>query len=270
MPWEIQNLINIVFLGVYKFCVMRGLFSLLLFLISFSAYSQREVLDDNENWWGILTSGQIAPNYALWMDSHFVNETFWIIRSGLTYQTDNGQWALTAGYAYLRLGAPFSEGKLVRPEHRPWGQVVYRVPGKGPFTASFRFRYDARFRANLGPTGVEDGYMFNSRFRFNNSLRYNFRDALSPHFNFATSLLNESLITTGPAPVTNAFEHRIFFLLNFQKNSITLSPGYQVRFLDFQPDFLRFRHGFIFWLTYNYRFKDFKRKNFDVLPTDKM
>jgi hypothetical protein len=107
-------------------------------------------------------------------------------------------------------------------------------------------------------------------FRFNNSLRYNFRDALSPHFNFATSLLNESLITTGPAPVTNAFEHRIFFLLNFQKNSITLSPGYQVRFLDFQPDFLRFRHGFIFWLTYNYRFKDFKRKNFDVLPTDKM
>jgi hypothetical protein len=96
MPWEIQKLINIVFLGIYKLCVMRGIFTFLLFLISFSAFSQREILDDGENWWGILTSGQIAPNYALWMDSHFVNETFWIIRSGLTYQTTMGDGPLRA------------------------------------------------------------------------------------------------------------------------------------------------------------------------------
>lgn len=249
---------------------MRGLFSLLLFLISFSAYSQKEVLDDNENWWGILTSGQIAPNFALWMDSHFVNETFWIIRSGLTYQTDNGLWAITGGYAYLRLGAPFSEGKLVRPEHRPWGQVVYRVPGKGPFTASFRFRYDARFRANLGTATIAEGYTLNNRLRFNNSLRYNFRNALSPHFNFATSMLNETLVTVGPGPVSSALEHRVFTLLNFQKGAVTFSPGYIVRFTNFTPSSVQLRHGFVVWVSLNYRFKDFKRKNFDILPTDKM
>lgn len=260
--------------GTYPELAMRFLRGLpMVFAFVFllhPAFGQRELLDESENWLGVMTSGQFAPNYAFWLDSHFVNHLFWIIRSGLTYQTVNGQWGITAGYAYLRLGAPFSEGRLIRPEHRPWGQIVYRIPSEGPFSVNFRFRYDARFRANLGPTGVEEGYMFSNRLRFNNSLRYNFRDLLSPKFNFATSLLNESLFTTGPAPVANPFEHRVFLLLNFQKNNLTLSPGYQVRLLEFQPDFMRIRHGFVFWVTYNYRFKDFRRRNFDILPTEKM
>jgi hypothetical protein len=221
---------------------------------SFSVQAQRAWTDDNEQWWGVLTSGQIAPKYALWLDGHYVNELFWIARAGLTYQTTNGRWAITGGYAYLRLRAPFSEGQLVRPEHRPWGQVVYRLPSKGPLSASFRFRYDMRFRANVGPSEIEEGYQFNNRLRFNVGLRYDLRKVMSKPFQWSTSLLNEGLITVGPDAVTNPYEHRIFTMLHFKRNAITLSPGYIMRFLNITPTTAQFRHGFVFWVTVNYSF----------------
>lgn len=245
----------------------------LLHLIVFSflaqpLVAQRQALFDTENWLGVMTSGQIAPNWSLWVDMHHVPDLFLILRSGLTHHTSDHKWAVTAGYAHTRLAAPFSDGKLIRPEHRPWGQVVFRVPSNNRFSTSFRIRYDARFRANLSPTEITDGFSLNHRLRFNNSLRYNWRHSLSRHFNFSTTLFNESLITTGPAPVNNPFEHRVFFLLGIQKSWVTVSPGYHIRFTTPSPHVLQINHGFTLWINFNYKFRDFKRESVEEFPED--
>jgi hypothetical protein len=243
---------------------------ILVFLILHSRPSQAQEEVDTESWWGFMTSGQIAPKWSLWLDTHHVPQLFVIFRSGLTYHAYEKKIALTAGYGYLRLPTVYSEGSLVRPEHRPWGQVVYRLPSSGPLSASFRFRYDMRFKQNVNLTELTNGYTLNNRYRFNMSLRYNWGNKLSPHFNFSNTLFNESLITTGPGPVPLPFEHRVFFLFGFQKKAVTISPGYHVRFATSNFDFLKINHGFVLWVNWNYNFKNSKKHNLKEFPSDKI
>ncbi|WP_373496727.1 DUF2490 domain-containing protein [Aquiflexum sp.] len=247
---------------------MKWFFIFPLLLLTHPLSAQRQTQVNTEVWYGLMTSGQIAPNWSFWLDTHHVPELFLILRGGLTFHTEDQRIAITAGYANLSLTAPFSEGKLIRPEHRPWGQVVYRLPTQTDFSVSLRYRHDARYRGNFSTTEITDGFSLNHRMRFNASLRYNWRNALSPHFNFSATLFNESLITVGPAPVDNPFEHRIFVLFSFQKKAITLSPGYHIRLATPNPETIRINHGLFLWITINYKFKDFRRHNLKEFPGD--
>lgn len=244
----------------------------ILFFLSMSIVlplsAQRQTQVNTEVWYGLMTSGQIASNWSIWLDTHHVPELFLILRGGITYHTTDQKFAMTAGFANLGLTTPFSEGRLLRPEHRPWGQLVFRLPSKSNFSASFRYRHDARYRANFSSTEIIDGFSLNHRLRFNASVRYNWRNALSPHFNFSTTLFNESLITVGPAQVDNPFEHRVFFLFSFQKKSMILSPGYHIRLATPNPETLRINHGLFLWINLNYKFKDFRRHNLKEFPGD--
>jgi hypothetical protein len=249
---------------------MRFFLFLFLFLIHFSGFSQREVRVNNEVWYGLMTSGQIAPRWSVWLDTHHVPELFLILRGGITFHTTDQKIALTAGYAGLNLGTPFSEGKLIRPEHRPWGQVVYRIKSKSDFSVTLRYRHDMRYRAKFNTTEIIDGFWLNHRLRFNASLRYNWKNALSPHFNFSTTLFNETLLTAGPDPVVNPFEHRVFVLFSFQKKSITFSPGYHIRFTvpEYNSNTLFINHGLFLWININYKLKNFRRHNLKEFPGD--
>jgi len=247
---------------------MKRILFFLSMCIVLPVSAQRQTQVNTEVWYGFMTSGQIAPNWSVWLDTHHVPELFLILRGGITYHTKDQKFAMTAGYANLGLTTPFSEGRLIRPEHRPWGQLVYRMPSKTNFSASFRYRHDARYRANFSSTEIIDGFSLNHRMRFNASLRYNWKNALSPHFNFSTTLFNESLITVGPAPADNPFEHRVFVLFSFQKKSMTLSPGYHIRLATPNPETLRINHGLFLWINLNYKFKDFRRHNLKEFPGD--
>jgi hypothetical protein len=218
-----------------------------------SLWAQRTTVVNNETWWGLITATRVSEKWSWWNDFHFVNNLFFIGRTGATYHSKGNKFVTTVGYAYLKLGAPFSEGSLVRPEHRPWMQTVYRVPGKGKLTTSFRFRYDARFIANLSDTAVEQGYSFNHRWRFNNALRYNWGNVLHKKIGLSTNFLNESLITTGPGPNGVPFEHRTHLMLAFSQKSVTLQTGYIVRFLKVNPSLTRINHGPVIWLSVNLR-----------------
>ncbi|SMD45218.1 Protein of unknown function [Aquiflexum balticum DSM 16537] len=250
------------------FSLMKNSLLLLFFIITFSSFAQRQKSVNSEVWFGFMTSGQIAPKWSLWLDTHHVPDLFLILRGGLTYHTADQKFALTAGYARLGLATPFSEGSLIRPENRPWGQIVFRVPSKNNFSASFRYRHDMRYRANLTQTEVIDGFSLNHRLRFNVSLRYNWKNALSPHFNFSTTLFNESLFTQGPAPSSNPFEHRTFLLFSFQKKTVTFSPGYHIRFSLPTSNTLVINHGLFLWINVNYKFKDFRRHTLKEFPGD--
>lgn len=116
---------------------------ILLLLLSFQTpiYGQRDVAYAYETWFGVMTSTQISNKLAIWNDAHFVNDLFFIYRTGLTIHNKADNLVTTVGYGYLRLGDPFSEGRLKRTEHRPWMQSVYRIPSSRPLSTSFRFRY---------------------------------------------------------------------------------------------------------------------------------
>lgn len=250
--------------------MIRVLAFLVIFFQTNLLWSQTETVVDTESWWGFMTSGQIAPNWSLWVDTHHVPDLFLIVRGGATYHTENQRLAITAGYAGLKLSTRFSDGKLIRGEHRPWGQIIYRVPSTKPLSLSVRFRYDQRYKQTLEGSQIVDGYDLNHRLRFNASLRYNFGNKLSPHFNFSNTLFNESLITTGPAFIDVPFEHRVFYLFSFARKNVVFSPGYHVRFITTPTNLLRINHGFVLWINLNYRFKDFRRPFLKEFPTDRI
>ncbi|MBW3467991.1 DUF2490 domain-containing protein [Arthrospiribacter ruber] len=239
-----------------------------LLLISFKSKAQRELITDTEMWWGLMTSGQFAPNWSIWLDTHHVPDLFLILRSGITFHPQDQKWSITAGYARLGLTTPFSEGALIRPENRPWGQVVYRMPSTGKLSLNLRYRHDMRYRARFSNTEIIEGFNLNHRLRFNGSLRYNWGNALSQNFNFSTTLFNESLFTVGPSTVDNPFEHRVFFLFNFQKSTLTFSPGYHFRMATPNPEIVRILHGPFLWVTLNYNLKDFRRHFLREFPGD--
>ncbi|MFC4874978.1 DUF2490 domain-containing protein [Negadavirga shengliensis] len=223
-----------------------------------------------ESWWGLMTSGQIASRWSLWMDAHYVPQLFLIGRSGLTYHTKDENFNFTVGYAGLYLTTPYSEGRLVRPERRPWGQVIFRLPSNEDYGVSFRFRYDVRFRANHDHEKITGGFGLNQRFRVNSSIRYNLGRSERLKAAMSASMVNETLVSTGPAAVDVPLEHRVFLLLGAQRRTATFSPGYHLRLQNTLEGQIRAIHGFVLWVNFNYRFRDFRRHLLEEYPADKL
>lgn len=249
---------------------MKGFFVFISALLVFPFFANGQAQVRSETWWGLMTSGQIAERWSLWMDAHYVPEIFLIVRSGLTYHTPSDNFNFTAGYAHLGLTTPFSEGRLIRPERRPWGQIIFRVPGATRYGVSFRFRYDARFRNQFDSESLLDGYDLNHRFRFNSAIRYNIGHSEKLQAAFSFSMVNETLLTRGPAIADIPYEHRIFFLAGMQRGTTTISPGYHLRFQSTASGQVRILQGFVLWINLNYRFKDFKRHLLREFPADKI
>jgi hypothetical protein len=254
----------------FKQTMMRFIKILIFCFLISPGYAQKEISYNYETWWGVMTSAQVSKHWAVWNDVHFVDQLFFIYRTGITYHSKSDNLVTTVGYGFLKLTAPFSEGSLVRPEHRPWMQSVYRVPSTKKISTSFRFRYDARFIRNLEPEQLGEDYSFNSRWRFNNALRYNWGNLISPNTRFSTAFLNESLFTSGPGPNGFPFEHRTHLLGQLNKGNFTYSIGYILRYIDVNPTTARINHGMVFWLSINLNFRKEKLPTFNEYPSDHM
>lgn len=238
-----------VVMGFYKKVVFLFVFIFLSNLIRSNAQQQFQY--NYETWWGVMTSVRVAKQWSIWNDAHFVDQTFFIYRTGLTYHSKSDLFVTTAGYSILKLTTPFSEGSLIRTEHRPWMQTIFRVPSTKKLSTSFRFRYDARFIQDFESGQLIDSFSFNHRWRFNNALRYNWGNVISQKTVLATSLLNEALFRTGPGPNGVRHEHRTHLIMGLNKGPLTYSIGYIVRYINVSPEFARLNHGMVFWLTVN-------------------
>lgn len=221
-----------------------------------------------QNWLGLMTSTQISERFSLWNDAHYVNKSFFIYRTGITYHSKQNRTVTTVGYARLLLTAPFSDGNLVRDEHRAWAQIIYRLPGGPKFGTSFRFRYDARFRENLLVNETGSGYDLSHRFRFNAVVRYNWGKVLTKNHDFTTSLLNESLFMDGAAIDQTLWEHRTFLMFGLSKGGNTYSMGYVMRFMDLNPSLTRINHGLVLWATIHFDLRKIRRPSLIIHPTD--
>ncbi|MCC5921815.1 MAG: DUF2490 domain-containing protein [Cyclobacteriaceae bacterium] len=213
--------------------------------------AQQEINYDFETWWGVMSSVQVSETWALWNDVHFVNDLFFIYRGGLTYHPKGGNFNTTFGYGHLRLTTPWSEGDLIRSEHRPWMQTVYRLPSRDRWSGSFRFRFDSRFIRDLGLEDLKESYSVNYRFRFSNAIRYNWGQSSLGNFTFSTAFLNESLFNRGPGPNGVRHEHRTHLLAQWGFSDFTIATGYVMRYINTSPERANINHGPVFWLFIN-------------------
>jgi hypothetical protein len=244
------------------------LVALAFFSFSIDANGQREFDWNYETWWGLMTSTRVAERLSVYNDFHYSNNLFVAYRTGLTYHPKKDNFVTTVAYAYLKLTAPFSEGSLVRSEHRPWMQVVYRVPSTKRLSTSFRFKYDMRFIRDLLPESLADSYSLNHRWRFNNALRYHFNANLESNTPVFGVLLNEALITTGPGPNGVFYEHRTHLMGEVRRGKFIYSAGCMVRYLGVSPELARMTVGPVIWVTINLNFLRFKSTGFTENPED--
>lgn len=242
----------------------------LLVVLSSNAFGQQRELQTNyETWYGIMTSAQLSKRFSWWNDFHHVNNLFWIARTGITYHNKPDNVVATLGYGGLGLGAPWSDGVLVRREHRPWGQVVYRFEPIGKWSLSTRYRGDARFIQDLDRENqkVLSSSSFNFRHRFNFGVRYSLGNLFSENTITNLSLLNESLINSGPGPNGFPFEHRTHVLIGVRKSAVTYTLGYIFRYIQVDDQRARFNHGLVLWLSLHMKSPKMRR-TFSELPIE--
>ncbi|MFN3528751.1 MAG: DUF2490 domain-containing protein [Bacteroidia bacterium] len=226
------------------------------FDVGLYAQPAKQITDRQQLWYGFMTHGRISEKWSVWNDAHFVPETFFIIRSGLSYHI-LPEMTLTAGYAQLWLSAPATSG-LPRAERRPWGQLVVNHKVSPRLFMANRVRYDGRFRQSIvDGLPADQGFDFNHRLRFLVSMRWPLKGYEIKGGTPFVNLSNEVLVNFGEQVVYNHLDqNRLWFTLGWQFGSITAQTGYMNRYVQQQQghQFQR-NHTLIMWLTWNFDFR---------------
>jgi hypothetical protein len=224
--------------------IIFSLFLMLLFYSGLASAQQKTIVHRTESWSALFMNIKLNDKYAVWNDFHFVPNSFFIARHGLTRQL-NEKVTVTAGYAWLLTATPFTEN-LVRFEHRPWGQIELIQPIANKINYRFRLRYDYRIRKGLSQTEVLDNYISYSRLRFMNSIRFPLFKLKQKTVNL--NLMNETLLNFGSQiSGNNLDQNRIWIMFGYRVGDYTIMPGYLQRFIPSSPrNFIN--HGIALWI----------------------
>ncbi|HRK26243.1 MAG TPA: DUF2490 domain-containing protein [Chitinophagales bacterium] len=206
-----------------------------------------------EFWAGYITSARVSKHFSVWNDFHLVPTAFFINRHGLTWHITE-KTALTSGYAFL-VTATAASAKLVRQEHRPWGQLELRLPLIYKTTYRFRIRYDARFRQKMVAAQPTDEFLFYHRLRFMNSLNFHITN-LSPQSRLTFTLMNEILLNFGQQYTGKRLDqNRIFALAGINHKHISVMAGYHHRMIPLATSGFNFKHGATVWVIQNFNLR---------------
>jgi hypothetical protein len=205
-----------------------------------------------ENWGGYIGTIKLNEKWSVWNDAHYVPSVFFAWRGGMTYNFPF-KLSVTGGYAHVVTATSINE-QLIRNEHRPWGQVLYRFGINDKLTAQVRFRYDARFRQTLAHDfTLAEGFTLNHRWRFMGGIRYcihRWGEYKKLHFNIMDEWLMQSFPKSGMGMSID--QNRLFVLIGFTYKHFTIQTGYHNRM---QPGSVigkwRFNHGPTFWLIHD-------------------
>jgi hypothetical protein len=217
--------------------------------LSTNEYSAQQINHNNEFWAGYISSSKLSNRFALWNDVHMVPQSFFAYRNGLTYSLTKN-FDVTAGYAWVTTATSFST-KLIRDEHRPWGQVIGRFTLQPKITYQVRFRYDARFRRELEfGNSLGDDFLFYNRLRFFSSVRFKLKRLPNDKI-LHLNILEEYLINAGKNAPNLFDQNRTFVMLGITKNQYTIQAGYHLRILPQGANGYRFNHGATIWFIHN-------------------
>lgn len=229
---------------LYLLLIMSGLSGLL--------YSQ--TTHRSEAWLGYITSYRLNEKWGIWNDFHYVGQTFFVSRHGLTYFAQRNL-EISGGYAYVATSLPGGT-TIERPENRIWGQVETRITFNRRWIIRARCRHDARFRQAIDQGQLLNEKVLSMRYRFLVGLRYKvirFDSGRSIHAN----VLNEFLLHSGSAIQTGVIDqNRTYLLAGFTLKRMTLMVGYHNRLLpNIQTGNLSVRHGLTLWGVQSFGWK---------------
>lgn len=234
---------------------MRFCFFLLLVFSSSLSFGQR-LQHTQQYWTGYMTQGKISDRWSLWNDSHWVPESFFLLRTGATYHfKSKHRLSLTAGFAKLWIYPAQPYLHTFRPENRPWAQIVFQQQ-PNVIKHLQRFRVDARFRRNIQDDVLQEGFNFNWRLRYMYQARYDFNPNQNKNY-FYTSVSNEVLFNLGNE-IENNFrmdQNRLQLALGFQKNQMAFQLGYMnFMTLSNQSSQLTMKHTLTAWVFHAFDF----------------
>ncbi len=221
----------------------RSLLLLLLMALSAGAASAQTATHEGEAWAAYISSIRLNKRFALWNDFHYVTGTFFVSRHGLTYSL-TPKTDITGGYAWVITSANGGD-ELLRPEHRPWGQIVTRGALTPKIGYQARFRYDARFRKRVSAGEVIDEWGFNHRLRLMGRLRFQLREYPSG-WRLHADVMDEFLFNAGRQIREGMDQNRLYLLLGLSRKNLTILGGYCMRAL---PEHA-FRHGAVVWVVH--------------------
>jgi hypothetical protein len=199
---------------------MKKIFILLVFIVaacqlSVAQQAPKTVNEHSQVWAAYFNQTRLSNKWGLWLDVHARRADFldrWntlIFRPGLTYYL-NDHVRLTAGYAYVS-HYPASSTAPVRPEHRPWQQVLWTSRSKKLQTLQW-VRLEERFNRKVANNELLDEYAFNFRVRYQITLmvplKGDFIQQGTPFFVIG----DELHINAGKQITYNYFDQNRFFV----------------------------------------------------------
>ena len=194
-------------------------------------------------WTGYMSSWWLDPSRALWFDTHYNVDTFFLVRFGLTHRFEKGP-SFTGGYAFLLLNPDFE-----RYEHRPWAQVFAPYHFNDKWSISGRFRVDFRFQETLVNERLASGYDFIIRTRFQTVLTRRF--ARLKWGRPSIQLAHEILLNAYADPSREVVnQNRVSLLFGLEQKYMTVRVGYMNRYLPHARGGNGFmEHAAILWFT---------------------
>ena len=204
-----------------------------------------ETVNEGSFWGGYMGSMWLDPQWALWFDTHYNLDSFWVIRGGLTRTFESGV-SVTGGYAYLQ-----TNPHLDRQEHRPWAQAVIPLRLSDNWSFSQRMRTDFRIQQSLESGRIASGWDFTFRARFQSALTYRL-----PPLRFGQPILqlaDEVLLDLGSTsePV-GLDQNRASLMFGIEFDSLTVRVGYMNRFIPGSSRLVdTFEHAAVLWFTHS-------------------
>lgn len=243
---------------VVLFCVILG---------TQSVFSQEKWTHDEQFWVGYMTQSRLHDHWSLWNDTHWVPQSFFLLRTGITRHIENPNITTTLGFARLWIYPAQQDLRTFRPEYRPWGQTTFtHQTGKNSFT--HRLRYDARMRRKLANDELMPGYDFNWRLRYMINWRYNLPSQNEFWKDSYLVLSNEILYNVGGVTVNGLRmdQNRASVMLGKNLGSLTLQLGYMNFISQANRDDLFFmKNTFVFWIFHRL---DFRKPQDEVASPD--
>ncbi|MCX8149699.1 DUF2490 domain-containing protein [Thermaurantimonas aggregans] len=211
----------------------------------------KNVRNEPAIWGGYISSIKVSDRISVWNDLHYVPESFFIYRTGLSWHF-TPQVVGTAGYAFLN-AAPRVDGLLARSEHRPWGQLVFNFKIGEAAQFNHRIRYDYRIRQSVFAGEIHNhSWTAYHRLRFMSSLRFPLVGRSLGDYKPFFSVNNEILFNFGKNIVWNYFDqNRSWINLGYQLPYATVQFGYMLRWVQGQtPGDVTNYHTALLWITH--------------------
>lgn len=179
---------------------------------------QKQTTHIQQTWLGYINQTRLSDHWGLWLDlqlrskEDFVKDlSTSIIRPGITYFA-NDRLRFTAGYAFVNFFPADDHSGISQPEHRPWQQVYWTMPGKRSRVVNI-IRLEERFRRKIKDADeLADGYNFNYRVRYNTMLLLPLSKNAFAANTLSVSINNEVMVNFGKQIINNYFDQNRFLL----------------------------------------------------------